>query len=491
MASGIYNLESQRFQKASLDTREEGWTETWGIEQNGTSNEESTSCGENVGLGHGIEIKIDDECISELLSTPHPQLEITLTQHRPAWFEQMLMRVAGIPHIVLNSNHISNEATGQLPYLRYCERSKPPILVGRNQRSYRKNSGSVSNNSILEYLQDYRNVDLDKQAGLTTDKQRGLSRCFRYIVDLELSKILSYLRFEDLDVWEQVYREQYVRASNVEVNREIGLGSINRNNWFMQLRGRLQGSMERAVERKRLFGNGEDRQETIDNLLERASEAYFAIDCQLLSLIEKQDGKHCNHNYLLGTARPALVDVLLWAHLAEAICDAHLVVILASYPRLVTYFQNMYRTYFSTIDENSDTMCAWTSWNEEQNLANAFQKIPTLSKSTMNQCEIFKDAFDFMQKSSLHNQDLQDFLEAVKVMRAEECQPKSRKPTSYLLYRWCMGDTFKQNHEKAKEQQGNSQRQKLLREQARNDQMWISGIVGVSAIALILIQAGN
>jgi len=491
IATGIYNLDSQRFQKASLDTRSEGWTETWSSERNGTPNDEETTTSEKkFTVKNEREMEIDDDFISQLLSTPHPQSEIVLTQHRPAWFEQMLMRVAGISHIVLNSTHISNEATGQLPFLRDCIPSKPPVLVGRNHPSNIKKSDNIMNNSILMYLQKYRNVDLDEQAGLSTDQQLGSSKCFQYMINLELSKILLHLRFEDSDAWDQSYRGQYVEASNIQGNKKCRPGSVKNFNFFIELRGRFQALMERNVERKRLLGYGRSGEnKSISQLVERANEAYFAIDRQLQCIIKEQDETNSNRKYLLGTNRPALVDVSLFAHLADALCDVHLVVLLASYPRLVNYFQGMYHAYFSS-SEGLDAECSWKVWNEQQNQRNAFQKIPTLSKLSIAQCIMIKDTVDLMQKSSLQKQNLQEVLDAVKATRAKECQPKPRKLKSFLLYRWCMGETYEKKSTLAEESQDNPLRKKLLRDQARNDQMWISGIFSVSAIAVILIRGG-
>lgn len=491
IAAGIYNLDSQRFQKASLDTRSEGWTETWGDNGNGLSYEENSTSEENGELKNERRLEIDDESISQLLSTPYPKVEIVLTQHRPAWFEQMLMRVAGIPHIVLNSNHISNEATGQLPYLRDCIPSKPPVLVGRNHPSNIKKSENLINNSILSYLQNYRNVDLDEQAGLFTDQQRGLSRCFQYMIHLELSKILMHLRFDDSDAWEQVYREQYVGASNSESSKKSGQDSV-KNNWFIEIRGRFQASMERHIERNRLLGNGYDgQQNSISQLLWRANEAYSAIDRQLLCIIKEQDEMNSQKKYLLGTETPALVDVLLWDHLANALCNVHMVVLLASYPRLVKYFKDMYETYFSSNEGKSDAGSAWRDWNEQQNLCNSFQKIPTLDNCNLTQCNLIKDAVDLMQKSSLQKQNLQEVLETVKAIRAEEHRSKPRDVQSFLLYRWCMGDTSGKEGPVAENTQENPLRKKLLRDQARSDQLWISGIFGISAVAVILIRGVN
>ena len=495
IASGIYNLDSQRFRKASLDTRSEGWTETWGNKRNGPCDKETVTSEECGNPKFGRKGEVDDESLSQILSTPYPTVEIVLTQHRPAWFEQMLMRVAGIPHIVLNSNHISNEATGQLPYLRDCRPSNPPILVGRNHPSNLKRNDDIISNSILSYLQNHRNVDLDEHAGITTDQQRGLSKCFQYMINLELSKILFQLRFEQSDAWEQVYRKQYVGASYIsEWQGRIGKDCQSKASWFTELHGRFQAMMERSIERKRLLGYSKNEQKnSASQLLERANDVYNTIDRQLLLVNKGQDETNFHKDYLLGTDGPALVDVLLWAHLAEALCDIHLVVLLASYPRLVNYFQDMYKSFFPSNEETSDAHPAWMKWNDQQNLSNAFQKIPNLSKHAQTQCSTtIKDAVDLMQKTSLQKQNLLDVIETVKAIRTEERQPKEREPQSFLLYRWCMGEGTSRNEPAmAENAQDNPLRKKLLRDQARNDQIWISGIFCISAVAVILIQGGT
>jgi hypothetical protein len=51
-----------------------------------------------------------------------------------------------------------------------------------------------------------------------------------------------------------------------------------------------------------------------------------------------------------------------------------------------------------------------------------------------------------------------------------------------------MGDKPEKERAVKAEVQNNPLRKKILRDQARNDQMWISGIFGISAIAIILIR---
>jgi len=83
VSSGIFNLDSKRFRRASLDTRSEGWTETWGGKAQGLSDAESTTSDGNCKPEDQGKFDIDDEFISQLFSTPYPQTEIVLAQYRP------------------------------------------------------------------------------------------------------------------------------------------------------------------------------------------------------------------------------------------------------------------------------------------------------------------------------------------------------------------------------------------------------------------------
>lgn len=498
-ATGIYNLDSSRFQTDSLDTRTEGWTETWGGRDDGSTATDPTKAvreatSEEQNRTKPNHWEAEDNSIGYLLSTPHPQLPIVLTQHRPAWLEQAVLRMARIPHIVVNSTHISNEATGQLPYLidyhqpatnettriRGEKASKFPILVGRYHPTNLPTAVGVTQNSILLYLTEHRMVNLDADA-LKSEQQRGLSLAYLNMIQSELASILLYLRFEDHDAWEQVYRKQYIQAS-LPPHAQF---DAKNTSWILQLRGRFQAYMERTVERRRLLEYS--RGQSVERVVERARIVYQSLERQLEAVVAST-GK-ANQIFLLGTDRPAFVDATLWAHLADALCDVHLVVVLASFPRLVKYFQDLHETYFSTA--GSPHVNTWEEWNERQNMANAFQKIPVLGQPTgmTNKHTTFKDAIDLMQTLSLQKQDLQEVVGAVKAKRDGEPWPLASKPTEKLLFRWRMGDTF-ETRKTTPEKEENPMRKKLLRDQIRNDQLWISGVAGVSVVALLLLQAG-
>jgi hypothetical protein len=444
LATGVYNLDSSRFNRAPLDTRKEGWTEAWGADEKQEDDDFWN---------------LDEQAIQLLLATPHPQIPLILTQFRPAYFEQLVLRIAGIPHIVINSSYISNEATGPLPNLRDFAPTSA-ALVGRHHPSNIAPLNPKCKNSILDYLMSNRNVDLD--SSLKTQDQKIMSKGLMSLITSELDNIVIYLRYEDHDAWEQVYRGRYLQASSRQTNT-----------WISNLKGRFQACMERAVSRRR--GIEYSKTMSIQQAIQRAKDAYQTLEHQLTS--------H-NKSYLLNTDQPSLVDAVLWAHLVDALCDVHLVVLLSSFPALVKYFQQMYKHYFK------GTLGAWDEWNLKQNLENAFQHIPMDGANMPSSTKAsYKDAIDLMQSLSMRNQDLQEILDATKAKRKEESWPEPTKPTESLLYRWRMGEDPGRYAETPDPQENNNPiRKKLIREQERNDQIWMSGVAGVSILVIFALQ---
>jgi len=244
--------------------------------------------------------------------------------------------------------------------------------------------------------------------------------------------------------------------------------------------------MERAVERRRLLEYSRSRK-SVQEVVQRARDIYQALERQLVAV--NHDGKD-KKKYLLGTDRPALVDAALWAHLADALCDVNLIVVLASFPNLVQYFQDLYHSYFSTsMGKSGSGEAFWKQWNERQNLDNAFQQIPILAKNQLSKYSAFKDAIDLMQSLSLQKQELKEVLGAVKAKRDDEPWPRPLKVTESLLYRWSMGEDMEKGTTKP-EKDENPARKQMLRDQIRNDQKWMSGVAGVSIVAILLLQAG-
>jgi hypothetical protein len=498
IANGIYNLDGARFRKASLDTRAEGWTEIWGGKEedaNRQSSKEEKDDNKQTKTGNeGIVLVFEDTTSSVWAEVEDKSICVLLTQYRPAWFEQMVLKMAKIPYIVVNSTHHCNEATGQLPYLTdYYQPSStssasstskqlPPMLVGRHHPTNLIERCHFS--SIIAYLQEYRNVDLDGTV-LTSDHQRALSLSFLHLIQSDLRYCVDYLRYEDQDAWEQVYRKQYIQASCSKHHRRHDSRNIN---WFLQLRGRFQAMVERSVERRRLVEYTRNIS-SLHEAVKRAKDSYHALERQIIAV--NQDSTR-QAKYLLGTDRPAMVDAALFAHLADALCDVHLIVALSSFPILVEYFQGMYQRYFSSTKDSTTerTVSFWEEWNERQNLENAFQQIPILGEKQLSKYGTFKDAINLMHTLSLQKQELKEVLEAIKGKRDDEPWPQPRKATESLLYRWCMGgDMENVTNEAAAEKENNPIRKKLSRDQIRNDQRWISGVAAASMIAILFLRA--
>ncbi|CAJ1960935.1 unnamed protein product [Cylindrotheca closterium] len=449
LAKNVYNLYSDRFCAAPLDTREEGWTEAWG----------SKEVQDSSSSKHW---QYDEKSIELMLATPYPQIPLVLTQFRPAFLEQLALRIAGIPHIVLNAPYISNEATGPLPYLRDLN-ADSPALVGRHHPSNIAPFKSKGYNSILDYLKSSKSLNLD--SALQTDSQKVMSQCLLHLIDSELQQILLFLRYEDHDAWEQVYRGRYLQASR------------QRHSWISDLKGRFQAMLERAAARRK----GLEFYQTLSvkRAIDIAKEAYGTLEKQLASHSKP---------YLLGTDKPCMVDIVLWAHLSEALCDIHLVVVLSSFPKLVEFFQRMYKTYFT------GKLGAWDAWNVEQNLTNAFQQIPINGAATGNNKSIadmgaYKDAIELMQSLSMQKQDLQEVLDAVKAKRSEDVVPEPSAPTESMLYRWRMGEEPSKFAEEEKEEEPHPNRKTMIREQQRNDEIWMSGVAGVSILVVLALQS--
>jgi Glutathione S-transferase, C-terminal domain len=190
-----------------------------------------------------------------------------------------------------------------------------------------------------------------------------------------------------------------------------------------------------------------------------------------------------NQNYLLGTPTPSTVDCMLFDHLAEALCNVHLVIVLADFPKLVQFFQKLYETHFGLGD-----MDEWSTWNRQENLVNAFQTLPIETKRGGTSDRPFKNALELMQSLSVHQHDLPEVLVVMKQKRAQETKPKPIKEYS-TLYRWRMGDDLMEKS-KAEEDNSNndetdkttkqSPQEKWRKDQKYSDEVWISAVFAVS-----------
>jgi hypothetical protein len=527
IASGVCNHDSSRFRDAPLDSRKLGWTETWGEEEDKMDNapqQHDDYSSKSSNNNHTQQPqqqkhvcwKVDEDSISDMLATKHPQVPITLFQYHPAWLEQLVLRMADLPFTVVNSSFAVHEATGPLPCLRDLQPSQSPVLVGRNhptsvatQQRRESSDGppNMNDNSILEYLHVYRGIDLNSH--LQDSKAKALSTCFTSLIRLELDTVLRFLRYEDLDAWQQVYRKQVLRGVPPDSAAAGGGVATDHDShptaWLSTWFGPFQAWSERALARRKL---GDYRQTlTIDQAIVRAKEAYGALEIQLSEHESSSSSSSSSSPFLLGTTQPCMVDAFLWDHLAHALCDVHLVVALSSFPRLIRYFQTIYDTYFG-VQGASDANEIWYKWNQRQNQQNQFQQLPVVTASVSQwffspnnkKKAQFKDAIELMQGISARRHDLQEVLGVVKDKRQAEPWPPTVGGNGTTeknnFYRWRMGDDFQTTHPSTREggpgdagaaPRENPLRKKLQQEQIHNDQVWISGVVGVSVLAVLLL----
>ena len=403
VATSLANVDSKRFRKPSMDKRTESWTEIWG-----KSDEEGNT---------------NEQVIAIQRQTQYPKLPLTLFQFRPAWAEQLVLSLSDIPFVVVNSSYTATEATGSLPYLRDLPDTtskKPPALVGRYNPSQ---DGPSETNAILDYLQSAHSIRLDESLSATQKEQRHL------LVNLilhELQPMLDALRYEDLDAWEQLYRPQYMAASR---------GYFDQGGFF-SIRSWWQTWSVRAVARKSLLSKGWT--------LSKAKRVPIPCYTTLEHILERE-------HYLLGTAAPTIVDCLLFDHIAEALCNVHLIIILADFPKLVQFFQDLYETHFRL---EKDVTEEWKVWNRQENLMNSFQTLPIEKKRRFTTEQPFKNALELMQFLSVHQHNLQEVLNVLKERQTHEAMTKPKKEPS-TLWSWRLGDCL--NEKKEQHETGDTQ----------------------------------
>jgi hypothetical protein len=326
-------------------------------------------------------------------------LLLTLTQHRVAWLEQIVLRIKGVPHVVLNSPYSFCEATGPLPFVQsYDCNLKHSFLVGRTNPSIycydASTAGENSNTSpgcsgsdILLYLRMEHNVDLDCDLALpTSSNTNGGGEVDEQRRQLLVSKLttsqrsdrLAYLSLirEELHPILQVIRycdEVSYNTCHLPTSRQLML-CCNGNRVFPSKKGLfttllyhplhyLQSFLERSRALSKLrrhsvrsycWGNifpttttatwGE--QLNLYAAIAHIDEIYAGINDRLVTTPKGQQQKDEQPTFLLGTSYPTNVDAALFAHLAEAITDIHILPILSQYEALITFFRYMFNTYF-------------------------------------------------------------------------------------------------------------------------------------------------
>lgn len=494
----LQNWDLHRPYTASLAVRTEGFTEEWGDPTSSQSSSGSSGVTNHTNLDW---LQWEQEQIQELIranqSHPGSSSVLRLVQYRPAWLEQLVLRVAKLPHAVLNSTYAVSELTGPLPYLQDGSAAKlqttgqHPVQVGRQHAA----NATAADNAILDYLKEYRGIDLDHDLG---DSQKQQSVLFTSLIRDTLAPCLTILRYQaDPAAWEQIYRPQCFAAA------ATGSGSLY--HWWQPL-ATWQVWSERIHALSTLAPSQRSSTTTmITSTTATARRAYAVLEHQLQRQQQKQTTN--TKYYLLGTATPAVVDCLLWDHLMQALTDIHLVVVLADFPALLHYTERVWDAYHfgAAVDDNTTTtvQSSLSVWNLEENACNAFNEIPLLPTARVrNENEShFRHAVDLMKQLSVVPHDLHQTMVAAKQQRRLDAMaaPTTQRPLLATWHRWRMGDSYFSSSvdDRSRSKSGTTTgaggpdrtpaatEERMRREYQRNDEIWMAS-VGAITMAVIL-----
>ncbi len=419
-------------------------------------------------------------------------------------------------------------------------------------------SNNLFNNGIFSYLLQKRNTeayDNDNDNDNENDDITSTPLSFPQKVQRksfmseyrELTMILKCLRYGHDNTWDDLYRKQSIRAHlypNGDPDEIIAIGfGIGAAEKFYEKRGWsfltwFQIWAERIVAKRDIqsdslgktfftddsgsvSGGGlGGKQIDLKKAVSMAGDVYGSLDYKLS---ESTKGN------LLDTENLSFVDVLLFGHLAEALCDIHLVPILIEYEHLISFFQSTYEKYFGKeyqvqVNNNynynnsgdSDETLSWIKWNDRMNALNQFNRIPmndvgrkiraTIDSNSGGGGGGYQDAIKIMQSVALHCHDLREVLADAALLRRQEDElygadtvPKS------LVGKWLqkvrMGADLDTKGEKKENDNNNNKNdeadqdditkknealmKKALREAKRNDELWISATICATIIGLL------
>ena len=248
-------------------------------------------------------------------------------------------------------------------------------------------------------------------------------------------------------------------------------------------------------------------------------------DMYYTSLEQKMVVGEKNPTFFLGTSLPSHIDALLFSHLAEALCDVYLVLVLAKHSRLIQYFQWMYDQYFG--EKYAGVNLEWVKWNNCSNALNAFNQIPEVAALQKNGgtdgCGGMTHAISLMQRLAIHCNELDEAMRDAATLRLKGGKErvvleKQHRPIGSTLYQWLMGGEVKfwglkrtkkkskkdigknkpyDNRSGEEEEQGDSedakkemwkkQMEEVKRARRHGDEVWISG-VAVTFVGVLLLS---
>ena len=446
-----------------------------------------------------------------------------------------MLRVAGLGHTVVevhNSPYAVHELTGPLPYLQDLETPQGhPAMVGRRQfvsttreeededEILQRMGSSQNNNSILNYLQLYRGIDLDR--ALDKDQQQQ-SILYTGLIQNDLEACLVALRYGDADAWEQIYRDQCCRAGTYvgaphHHPKDVGSSNNNKQPWWSRIHP-LASWQAWSERRQALSGsqNNHRRFRSTEHALATARQAYQVLEHQLVQKQTMQATTTSTNNnnpngvsYLLGTRQPTVVDCLLWDHLMQALTDIYLVVVLAEFPQLLHYTQRIWDDYHFgvAVDDNDGKSSSVSVWNLEENALNAFNEVPLLpprhpsSEEPLPQQQ--QHAVDLMKKLSVCHLPESLLLAQKTRQQDDDRTPSSQRRPLATWHRWRMGGpcwptppSSSQRGAKPSSTSGSTsttrpadaaakQEERIQRDYQRNDEIWLAS-VAATTLAVVL-----
>ena len=383
--------------------------------------------------------------------TPTNTDEMIVQQFRPAWFEQLILRMAGISHTVLNSSYAATEATGPLPCLQHGT-----VLVGHAHPHSHSSTAAAAAvaaapadchaNHILAYLEQYCSSTNNNTLIIPMDK-RAQSHLIVTMITQQMNPALQVLRFQDEHAWQQVYRPQYLQAGRGHAGG--GLGS------------RFQAWSLRVMHYKTYQRWDVNQCQSI------------LLNCY--STLEATLNANSDTGTLLGTTQFTTTDALLWAHLADALCDVHIVTILSNYPLLVTFFQSNFQKYF--VDISSDITVTMIG-------DNVF--LHPLEQHRRKATE-FTHALELMQSL---RPNLHEVLATAKEIRQLQVKPTNKSKDWIDTWRFGGDMTSKTTattgtkSDDTTEPEAKSEH-KWREEHKANDELWISCVVGITTLMFL------
>ncbi len=509
VATSFINVDGPCTQNISEHERSEGFTEVFG----------NTSAQSNSGDAKEVWRLEDYYVYRTRNANVHQALKdspvVRVYQYRPSFSIQLVLRLTGTPHLVFNASNAYSESNGPLPTLVDLEKK---AAVG-SQDAQNRISGCI-NYLLQKQHMEHEHSDMNDYHKIhdlfeLTNSQKA-ERSVLLSQYHELMIIQKCLLYGHNSTWDALYRKQCIKAHvhpHGEPNEmtSIGLHSNYRKtgfgvfSWFHIWAERIVAKQQIESDSIGRFlldvdpTGVSDRNVNTQKAVALARQAYESLDWKI--------GQSANGT-LLDSEDLSLIDILLFGHLAESLCNIHLVAILADYENLVLFFQNTYEKYFSKKYLRAKQSSAhWIKWNDNVNALNQFNRIPVNNvdqKIRENLLEGQQDAFKIMQSIALHCRDLKGLLDDAANMKKEEdalygadSVPMSKKGRWLQTLR--MGgdidlkkvanedDSDSKKHENDEfTQKKEAALNEALRKARQNDELWISATVCATLLSIAL-----